>query len=46
MNMLGFLLKRTVVAASAALAMSIVTVGATISPAQAGMIQAVGTARG
>ena len=39
-------IKRTIIAISAALTMSAVAVGATISPAQAGMIQASEVARG
>ena len=38
--------KRTVVAFSAALTLSAVTIGATVSPAQAGAIQVSGIARG
>lgn len=46
MNMSGSSLKRTIIALSAALTMSAVTVGATVSPAQAGSIQVAGVARG
>lgn len=38
--------KRSIIAISAALTVSAVAVGATVSPAQAGMIQVVGVARG
>lgn len=44
--MSGSSLKRTVIAISAALTMSAVTVGATVSPAQAGVLQISGVARG
>jgi hypothetical protein len=39
-------LKRTIIAISAALAVSTATIGATISPAQAGTIQFASVARG
>jgi hypothetical protein len=45
-QMLGSSVKRTIVAISAALTLSAVTIGATISPAQAGTIHVPGAARG
>jgi hypothetical protein len=45
-HMFGSSIKRTIIAISAALTVSAVAVGATISPAQAGMIQASEVARG
>jgi hypothetical protein len=45
-NMFGSSVKRTIIALSAALTMSALTVGATVSPAQAGTLQASGIARG
>jgi C4-dicarboxylate transporter len=39
-------LKRTIIAISAALTLSAATIGATISPAQAGTIEVAGVARG
>jgi len=44
--MSGFSVKRTIVAISAALTLSAVTVGATIAPAHAGTAQLSGAARG
>jgi len=44
--MLGSSAKRTIVAIAAAITMSAVTVGATVSPAQAGALHASGVARG
>lgn len=44
--MFGSSVKRTIIAISAALTVSAVTIGATVSPAQAGTIQASGIARG
>jgi hypothetical protein len=46
MKMSGSSLKRTIIAASAALTMTVVTVGATLSPAQADTIQLSAVARG
>ena len=46
MNMFGSSVKRTLIAISAALTMSALTVGATIGPAQAGTLQAAEAARG
>jgi hypothetical protein len=46
MNMSGSSVKRTIIAISAALTMSAVTVGAAVSPSQAGIIQIPGVARG
>jgi hypothetical protein len=44
--MSGFSVKRTIVAISAALTLSAVTVGATIAPAYAGTVHVSGAARG
>jgi hypothetical protein len=44
--MSGFSLKHSLIAISAALTLSVVTVGAAVSPAQAGAIQVLGVARG
>jgi hypothetical protein len=44
--MSGSSFKRTIIALSVALTMSAATVGATVSPAQAGSIQLSGVARG
>jgi hypothetical protein len=44
--MSGSSVKRTLVAISAALTLSVVTIGATVSPAQAGAIQLSSVARG
>jgi len=44
--MAGSSVKRTIIAISAAIMMSAVTVGATVGPAQAGIIQISGVARG
>ena len=46
MNMSGSSLQRALIAISAALTVSAVTVGATVSPAQAGTVQVAGVARG
>jgi hypothetical protein len=46
MNMSVSSAKRTIIAISAAITLSAVMVGATVSPAQAGMIQVAGVARG
>jgi hypothetical protein len=45
-NMPGTSIKRTIIAISAALAASTMTIGATVSPAQAGTIQLSGAAHG
>ena len=44
--MSGSSVKRTIIAISAALMVSAATIGATISPAQAGTVQFAGAARG
>jgi len=46
MNMSGLSVKRTIIAICAALTVSAVSIGATVSPAQAGMIRVSGVARG
>ena len=45
-KMSGSSLKRTIIAISAALAVSAATIGAAVSPAQAGTIHVTGVARG
>ena len=44
--MSGLSVKRTIIAICAALTVSAVSIGATVSPAQAGMIRVSGVARG